>query len=132
MKLILPVLIFLIAGCAGNDKKTPTDNVLPPINIEGETLFKNNCASCHKPDRDFVGPGLKGSLEKWGGDKKAMYDFIRDPSQDQNEYVSALKKKWAPAIMTSFKLSDAELDSVMNFCQYYVRPTSSVESVPDK
>jgi cytochrome c551/c552 len=27
---------------------------------DGEALFKANCAACHKPDKDFTGPALKG------------------------------------------------------------------------
>jgi len=119
MRYIFFVLILLAAGCAGNDKKAGTDNTVTTTNIDGESLFKRNCASCHKVDKDFTAPALLGSLQRWGGDKKAMYDFIRDPSQNQNEYISNLKKKWAPAIMTSFNfLSDAELDAIMNYTSF--------------
>src|SRR5690606_21847684 len=27
----------------------------------GEKLFKGNCASCHKPDKDMTGPALQGA-----------------------------------------------------------------------
>ena len=30
----------------------------------GEALFKANCASCHKPDKQYVGPALKGARER--------------------------------------------------------------------
>ena len=117
MKQLLIVLIFFIAGCAGDDKKVLTDDTIAKTNINGEILFKANCASCHKPDKDFTAPALKGVLQRWGGDKKAMYAFIRNPTQGENAYAKALEKKWAPAIMTSFKLSDAELDAIMNYVE---------------
>lgn len=86
--------------------------------VDGELLFKNNCASCHKPEKDFVGPALKGSLERWDGDKKAMYDFIKNPSKSisENEYARKLVEKWQVG-MTSFALSDAEIDAIMNYCE---------------
>ena len=31
---------------------------------DGETLFKANCASCHKPLETYVGPALKGARER--------------------------------------------------------------------
>ena len=39
------------------------------IAADGEALFKANCASCHKPDKDFTGPALKGWKDRVpGGD----------------------------------------------------------------
>lgn len=31
---------------------------------EGETIFTNNCAACHKMDKRFVGPALAGVTER--------------------------------------------------------------------
>ena len=112
-------MIFFVAGCSGNDKNATVEHVDIPVVSKGKMLFKNNCASCHKIDRDFAGPALQGSLERWGGDKKMMYDFIRNSAQIENAYTITLKKRWSPAIMTSFNLSDAELDSIMNYCSKY-------------
>jgi cytochrome c551/c552 len=117
MKQLLIVLIFFIAGCSGDDKKTSADNTIADANINGKILFKANCASCHKPDKNFTAPALKGALQRWSGNKKAMYAFIRNPAQPVNAYAEALKKKWAPTIMTAFKLSDAELDAIMKYVE---------------
>ncbi len=117
MKQLLIVLIFFVTGCGGDDKNASADNTIADTNINGEILFKANCASCHKTDNDFTGPALKGSLQRWGGDKKAMYDFIRNPALSENAYAKSLKMKWAPIIMTSFKFSDAQLDAIMNYVQ---------------
>lgn len=32
---------------------------------DGEKLFQQNCASCHKPDKDMTGPALKGARQRW-------------------------------------------------------------------
>ena len=117
MKLFLIILIFVAGGCASDDKKASTDDTIAEVNIDGERLFKSNCVNCHQPDKEFTGPKLKGALQRWNRDKKAMYAFIRNPSQPENEYVNALKKKWAPVIMTSFKLSDAQLDAIMKYVE---------------
>ena len=70
MRLILIAIIFFVAGCASNDKKSSVDETINEINIRGEALFKANCASCHKPDKDFTGPALKGSLKDGAEIKK--------------------------------------------------------------
>lgn len=118
-RFILTASIFFVAGCAGNDKKSSLDENMVEANINGELLFKANCASCHKPDKDFTGPALKGSLQRWGGDKKAMYAFIRNPSKliERNMYARELAKKWGGAKMTSFNLSDAEIDAIMKYAE---------------
>ena len=121
MKQLLIVLIFFTVGCAGDDKEASADDTVIEANIDGKKLFNSMCASCHKPDKDFTGPALKGSLQRWGGDKKAMYAFIRNPAQSQTVYARALKKKWAPMVMTAFKLPDAELDAMMAYWEKALR-----------
>ena len=119
MRLILITILFLVAGCAGNDKKKLTENIVGSTTISGETLFKNNCASCHKVDKDFTGPALQGSLQRWGGDKKAMYAFIRNPAKAvvENAYAKQLFEKWNKTLMVTANLSEAELDAIMNYCE---------------
>mgnify|MGYP003523018110 FL=1 len=83
--------------------------------INGEKLFKS-CSPCHKLNNDFTGPRLKGALERWGGDKKAMYAFIRNPakSASENAYAKKVYEKYK-VIMTAFNLTDAELDAMMYY-----------------
>lgn len=101
----------------------------------GEALFKANCASCHKIDKDFTAPNLLGITEK--RPKEWLYAFTRNPSQlieksyystktDQTLMVDSLTQdivldfysqclahKWYPVIMTSFpQLSDTSLDAL--------------------
>ncbi len=85
--------------------------------IDGATLFKP-CSSCHKLDTEFTGPRLKGSLQRWGGDKKAMFDFIRNPAIAITRDAKAKKvfEKYNKTMMTAFpNLTDAELDAMMNY-----------------
>jgi len=119
MKQLLIVLIFFIAACNSNDKQASSESPVADSNINGDVLFKANCVSCHKPDKDFTGPALKGSLERWGGDKKAMYAFIRNPSGYvvENAYAKQLYEKWNKTIMPASALTDAELDAIMKYCE---------------
>lgn len=122
MKQLLIILIFFASSCSSNDKQVSPESPVTDSNISGEVLFKANCASCHKPDKDFVAPPLKGSLQRWDGDKKAMYAFIRNPAKSvvENAYAKQLFEKWNKTMMTSFNLSDAQIDSIMNYCEIYV------------
>jgi mono/diheme cytochrome c family protein len=119
MKNIFFILMILLVGCnAGEDKK---DERLIEVSINGEVLFKSNCASCHKADKDFVAPALRGALERWGNDKKAMYEFIRNPQKsiNTNAYAKQLYLKWNKTSMTALNLSDKELDAIMSYCDSY-------------
>jgi len=122
MRSILIIFIFIIAGCADNNKKVTADPTETPVANNGELLFKNNCAACHKPDKDFTGPPLKGALQRWGGDKKAMYEFIRNPAGSiaTNAYARELFEKWNKTTMTPCSLSEPELDSIMNYIEEHV------------
>ena len=119
MKQLLIVLIFFAVGCAGDDKNASADNTIADAKINGEVLFKANCASCHKTDKAFTGPALKGSLQRWSGDKKAMYEFIKNPSKSvvENPYAKQLFEKWNRIIMTASTLTDTELDAIMKYCE---------------
>ncbi len=133
MRILFAVLFLFATGCATKDKKSePEIPVVTAGKIDGEQLFKNNCSNCHKPGKDFTGPALKGSLARWG-DKKAMYAFIRNPSKliNENAYARQLDEKWKGVMMTSFTLSDAEIDAIMDYCENFVSPTAASIVVVD-
>ncbi len=94
--------------------------VLLSINVQsfaqdGEALFKSNCASCHKIDKDFTGPALKGWKDRVpGGDW--IYQWLHNPAAQNDAYATALKDKWKPVIMTNFPaLKNEEIDAIMNY-----------------
>ncbi len=122
MKNIFFALFILFVGCTGREHKNTLTQQPIATNekkLDGETLFKNNCANCHMPDKDYTGPALQGSLQRWQNDKKAMYDFIRNPQKsiEQNSYAKQIFKKWNGTLMTAFpNLSDEEIDKIMAYC----------------
>jgi len=70
----------------------------------GETLFKNNCASCHNPgDQVVVGPGLKGIQQR--RDLAWLVKWIKNPNgviASDDQYAVDLYNKYGKAQMTAF------------------------------
>lgn len=90
----------------------------------GEKVFKGNCASCHKPDKDMTGPALKGSRARWEG-KGDIYAWIRN-SQDLvkagNPYAVELFNKWNKSVMTPMALTNEEIDAVLYYADNFAPP----------
>lgn len=108
--------VLLIAISCTN---TPSENNNTAIDekLNGEEIFKNNCASCHKVKENFVGPALQGVYARWS-DKALLYEFIRNPQNviDRNEYANKLHTKFG-TMMTPFPyLSDEEIKTVLDYC----------------
>ncbi|HXS57840.1 MAG TPA: cytochrome c, partial [Hanamia sp.] len=99
---------------------------------DGESLFKANCASCHKPDVHYVGPALKGARErepspgwhyKWIANATAMANT--DP------YAIKLKGESGGVVMTSFPdLSKEEVDAILDYADKYVKPGAQPTGAP--
>lgn len=91
----------------------------------GEALFKANCASCHKPDKDFTGPALKGWKERqpdgW------IYKWVANPAgmiAAADPYVKDLYAKWKQnGVMSGFPaLKKEEIDAIMKYVDDYAGP----------
>jgi mono/diheme cytochrome c family protein len=86
----------------------------------GKQLFVNNCATCHKIDKDLTGPKLAHvvkRLDKYRGEEGRpyidLYGFTRNNQAAiaRSPYFCALYEKWHKTPMTSFpSLTDEELD----------------------
>lgn len=108
--------------------------VLLSINIQalaadGEALFKANCASCHKPDKDFTGPALKGARDREPS-KTWVYEWVRNSSaviEKGDPYAKALFAKWNKTQMTAFgTLKNEEIDAILDYADNWVPPTPTV------
>lgn len=72
----------------------------------GKTLFKANCASCHRADKVLIGPALMGVKQRWeeAGIGNKLYDWVRNPKKVLDEghpYVKKLVKDFNnQALMT--------------------------------
>jgi mono/diheme cytochrome c family protein len=92
---------------------------------DGATLFKDNCATCHRVEKDLTGPALKG-VEDRVKDKKLLHDWIRNNAKvlaSGNKYFNDLYNKWAKTPMNVFPtLTDPEIDAILKYIADYKPP----------
>jgi len=95
---------------------------------KGKTLFQTNCASCHSPVKQVLGPALKGVTERVP-DKKLLHDWIKNNAkvlQSGNPYFTALYAQFNKAAMNTFpNLSDADIDDILKYVETYQAPTTT-------
>jgi cytochrome c551/c552 len=102
--------------------------VLLSINIQalaadGEALFKANCASCHKPDKGFTGPALKGARDREPS-KTWVYNWVRNATTllQTDPYAKGLYTTWK-AQMTAFpNLKNEEIDAILDYVDKWTPP----------
>ncbi len=117
MKNILIVLysIFLFS-CSGNNGNSSETSV--NAEVDGEQLFKINCAQCHRPSEDFVGPALKNAGQRWK-DRNLLYQFVRNSQSviQRDEYAKALFEKYNQSPMLPLpNLTDKDIDAILTYC----------------
>ena len=94
---------------------------------DGETLFKANCASCHKPLESYVGPALKGAREREPS-KDWVYKWVPNTSVMVNTdpYAMKLKSQFGNVVMTSFPdLKKEDIDAILDWANKYNPPGNS-------
>ena len=83
----------------------------------GESLFKANCAACHKMDKKGVGPALRGVADKF--DRDWLYSWIRNSSAliaSGDATAVRLFEENNKAVMTAFPgLSDEDIDNILAY-----------------
>ncbi len=86
----------------------------------GEKLFKQNCASCHKPTAKFIGPAIKGVSAKYNDDEY-LYSFIKDSQSlisAGDERAVAVFNENGKQIMTPFThLSDDDIADILAWAE---------------
>jgi cytochrome c551/c552 len=89
---------------------------------DGKALFKANCASCHKPDKDYTGPALQG----WKGRQPDgwVYKWVAGPSAviaSGDKYANELYGKWKQnGMMSAFaQLKKEEIDAILKYVDDY-------------
>ena len=91
---------------------------------DGAALFKANCANCHKVDKDFTGPALKGWADRVpAGDW--IFNWVHNPGAMNDAYAKQIKDKWKPTIMTGFaQLSKEEISAIMKYVDDWQPPAA--------
>jgi len=91
------------------------------VHTEGETLFKENCKSCHRIHQDFVGPALAGITERRS--RKWLYAFIKISSRmirkDDTAAVNVYEKYGRSEMPIFSNLTNAEIDSMLIYIDFY-------------
>lgn len=88
----------------------------------GETLFRNNCATCHARDMktDLTGPALGGVEERWSDYPLSdLYAWIRNSQAmvaSGHPRANEVYKEWNGAIMQNFtNLTDQEIANILGY-----------------
>jgi mono/diheme cytochrome c family protein len=86
---------------------------------KGETLFKDNCKSCHAIHSEEVGPALKDVSKR--RDAKWLAAWIRNSTAviaSGDKYANDLFNKYNKAVMTSFPtFSDEEINALLAYVE---------------
>ena len=92
---------------------------------DGKALFQTNCASCHHPTKQILGPALKGVTERVP-DKKLLYDWIKNNKAvlaTGNPYFTALYTQFNKTQMNTFpSLTDNEIGAILKYVEDYKEP----------
>jgi cytochrome c551/c552 len=46
---------------------------------EAAELYDMECYACHRWNRAFAGPDMKGNVIRYAGRPKALFDYLKDP-----------------------------------------------------
>jgi len=94
---------------------------------DGEALFKANCASCHKPLDEYVGPALKGAREREPS-KDWVYKWVANTTSMVNSdpYAEKLKAAHGNVVMTAFPdLKKEDIDAILTWANNYQPPAAA-------
>ena len=114
-----PTLFFFFLACIFSSQHL--------FAADGETLFKANCASCHKPLEAYVGPALKGAREREPS-KDWVYKWVPNTTVMVNTdpYAMKLKSQFGNVVMTSFPdLKKEDIDAILDWANKYTAPGNS-------
>ncbi|MBK9192386.1 MAG: cytochrome c [Crocinitomicaceae bacterium] len=87
----------------------------------GEKLFQQNCASCHKPNKDMTGPSLQGARQRWidNSSEENFYLWIQNSGNviaSGDAYAKELFNKWKSP-MTPQNLTKEQIDEIFVYVE---------------
>ena len=109
--------MFFIS-CSGSSTEKPQEVISNASKQHGEELFKANCAVCHKPAEEYIGPSLKAVESRWAN-KELLYDFVRNSQEviSRNEYAKQLFEKYRQSPMLPFpQLKNEDIAAILDYC----------------
>ena len=118
-------LCFVFFAACNNSSTEKKEELKKNVDVgiaNGETLFKANCASCHKPNEKYVGPALQGVVSRWES-KELLYAFVRNSQEviSRNAYAKKLYEEYKQSPMLPYpNLKDTDIDDILRYCETYV------------
>ena len=92
--------------------------------VKGKSLFNANCASCHKLNKNLVGPALKGVSAKY--DKDWLYSWIKNSAaliKSGDDQAVAIYEEYNKVAMNAFpQLSNEDIDNILAYTDYVPEP----------
>ncbi len=114
--------------------------VLLSINVQsfaqdGKALFSANCASCHKVDKPFTGPALKGWKDRVPGGEW-IYKWVGNSASLIASGDAYAKKVWEAnekKTMTAFssQLKKDDIDAIMKYVDDWTPPIVDIKVTPE-
>lgn len=97
--------------------------------IDGEALFKTNCATCHQPHKDGTGPKLYQVRQKWAaesGDDQLIYTWVPNwkAAVAANPYAAKISavKPTAMNLFPNLAGKKAEIDAILDYVDAQADP----------
>ncbi len=85
--------------------------------INGELLYKTNCANCHRIDTDYTGPSLVHSFNRRS--KDWVYDFLTNRNNVQIDSThEKLKREFEYDCKEFPELSQDEVTAIYDYCLF--------------
>ena len=127
---ILTLVIIFIGSCVYSQDPEIIEGENQREVLDGEKIFKQNCASCHNPVKNSTGPKLQGVKQKWtdAGEGELIYEWVKNPAALKNSNKSTMANKiwdFDPTAMTPQNLSKPEVDAVFAYVDAYKAPVVS-------
>jgi mono/diheme cytochrome c family protein len=136
LKILSTILIFCLFATTSFSQADSTVAVAAGGGdaANGETLFVNNCKSCHNPtDEPSIGPGLKGVEAR--RDFAWLKSWINNSSkviESGDAYAVALYNQYNKAQMTSFPtFGDKEVKDILAYVAAYQPPVAAAAATTD-
>lgn len=100
---------------------------------EGESLYRQNCASCHYVDKVLIGPALGEAKAKYANDKEWLYAWVKNAQGMVNSgdaKAVALFEQYNKQLMTAFPtLQNEQIDNILAWAEAEANKEPEVAAV---
>ena len=119
----LATLFFIVAFSWGHAQDAAAPDAITGDVNNGETLFNQHCAACHKLDSKLIGPALGGVVERLQTDQGLGRDWLHKWIRNNEElrasgdaYANQVYEEYNQVAMLPFEmLSEQDIDDVLAY-----------------